>query len=140
MAKRNSKRILKLNITTMKKLTIPFIACLLFTLNLQAQLSVDKEKHSLQGSFLQVDVQRPAFSLVVLNSITFLESTSIQRYQKEKNTKSLPTLTQPKIKLLEATRPFAIHTEEYLLWQKINRRIEPIDIPVWKAISVTKNL
>jgi hypothetical protein len=140
MAKRNSKRILKLNITTMKKLTIPFIACLLFTLNLQAQLSVDKEKHSLQGSFLQVDVQRPAFSLVVLNSITFLESTSIQRYQKEKNTKSLPTLTQPKIKLLETTRPFAIHTEEYLLWQKINRRIEPIDIPVWKAISVTKNL
>jgi hypothetical protein len=124
----------------MKKLKIPFMVCLLFALNLQAQLSIDKEKHPLQVSSSQIDVQRPAFSLMVLNSLTYLESTSIQLYQKEKNTESLPILTQPKIKLLETARPFIIQQEEYPLWQKINRWIEPIDIPVWEAISFTKDL
>lgn len=124
----------------MKKLTISLLLCLLFALYLPAQLSLPKEEHPLQGSVLQLEIQRPAFSLMVLNSLAFLESNSIQLYQEEKNTESLPILTQPKIKLLETTRPFIIQEEEYPLWQKINRRIEPVDIPVWKAIFITKNL
>lgn len=124
----------------MKKYRFSVLICLLFGLNLQAQLGIQKGSSPLQDPILKVDFQRPAFSLMVLNSLTYLETSSIYQNLQENAPIILPTLPQPKIKFLETPHPFIIQSEDYPLWQNINRRIAPEDIPVWKAISITKAL
>lgn len=141
MGKRSLRPILNVQkFMPMKKYRFSILICLLLGLNLQAQLGIQRGLSPLQSTIFQVDVQRPAFSSIIMYSLTYLETSSIYQITQEEAPVVLPSLPQPKIKFLETPRPFIIQYEDYPLWQNINRRIAPVDIPVWKAISITKDL
>ncbi len=124
----------------MKKLSISLIICFLFALHSKAQLSTHAEGASLNSPILTTNIQQSVFSFTVMNSLTYLELNVIQFYQQEMTATPFPVLPQPEIRLLKTPRPLLIQDEEFPIWQKISRRIRPVDIPVWNPISITKTL
>ena len=124
----------------MKKFGVLFVSCLLLTLYLNAQIGTQTGALSTKSTLLNLESKPSLFPLVLLNSLSILEINAIQQISKEKKLLPLNPLPQPNFKLLKENQIFRIQRSEWPLWRTLNQRIEPVDIPVWKAVSVTKSI
>lgn len=123
----------------MKKLRISLVLCMAFVINAQAQLLIQKPTQPAHVSIVEAEIFI-AFSQTMIKNLDSLKPIALDKNWEKEDNVLLTALPQPKVKYLAAPQPFVIHASEYPIWQKINRRINPEDIPVWRAVSVKKNL
>ncbi len=123
----------------------PWMIIFLFSLfAFEAGAQLDNTRLILKESPLTIKTQthQLVLTLTVTNSLISEEVNALNRLMEEKwpEVMPLPTLQQPKIKLLDERRKFILQQQDFPVWQRIQRRVDPIDIPVWNAVKVTKDL
>ncbi len=126
----------------MKKLWMIIFILSLLAFDAAAQLGKTQPVFKDSPKILKKPSQHMITTLPVANSLILEEIHWLNKLIEEKRAELAPlkTLQQPMIKLLEEERQFVIVQQDFPLWQQIQRRVDPIDIPVWNAVKITKDL